>query len=79
MASLNDVTGTIPANAVVVPAGSGGAVDVFTTDNTDLVIDINGYFAPPGPGGLSLYNLAPCRMLDTVSPWVPALQGERAM
>jgi hypothetical protein len=33
-----------------------------------LVIDINGYFAPPGTGGLSLYNLTPCRVLDTRLP-----------
>jgi hypothetical protein len=32
------------------------------------VIDIDGYFAPPGAGGLSLYNLAPCRVLDTRQP-----------
>jgi hypothetical protein len=32
------------------------------------VIDINGYFAPPGPGGLSLYTLPPCRVLDTRVP-----------
>jgi hypothetical protein len=68
VASLNDPTGTVAANAVVVPAGANGSVDVFTTDNTDLVIDMNGYFAPPGPGGLSLYNLAPCRVLDTRLP-----------
>jgi hypothetical protein len=40
-------------------------VDVFATDDTDLVIDSNGYFAPAGPGGLSLHTLAPCRVLDT--------------
>jgi hypothetical protein len=47
VASLNDVTGTIAANAVIVPAGAHGAVSVFASDATDLVIDINGYFAPP--------------------------------
>jgi hypothetical protein len=30
-----------------------------------MVIDINGYFAPAGAGGLSLYTLTPCRLLDT--------------
>jgi hypothetical protein len=65
---LNDPTGTVTANAVVVPAGTSGAVNVFTTDSTDLVIDINGYFAPPGPGGLSLYTVTPCRVLDTRLP-----------
>jgi virginiamycin B lyase len=68
VASLNDPTGTVLSNAVVVPAGTGGAVNVFTTDATDLVIDINGYFASPGAGGLSLYTVAPCRVLDTRLP-----------
>jgi hypothetical protein len=68
VASLNDPTGTVLSNAVIVPAGAGGAVDVFTTDATDLVIDINGYFAPQGPGGLSLYTVAPCRILDSRLP-----------
>jgi hypothetical protein len=68
VASLNDPTGTVLANAVVVPAGTGGAVDVYTTDTTDLVIDINGYFAPQGPGGLSLYTVTPCRVLDSRLP-----------
>jgi hypothetical protein len=29
------------------------------------VIDVNGYFAAPATGGLSLYALTPCRVLDT--------------
>jgi hypothetical protein len=68
VASLNDPTGTVLSNAVVVPAGAGGAVNVFTTDATDLVIDVNGYFAPQGPGGLSLYTVTPCRVLDSRLP-----------
>jgi hypothetical protein len=65
VSSLNDPTGTITANAVILPAGTSGSVNVFTTDETDLVIDTNGYFAPPGSGGLSLYTVEPCRVLDT--------------
>jgi len=68
VASLNDPAGTVVANAVIVPAGTGGAVDVFSTDATDLVIDINGYFAPPAAGGLSLHTVAPCRVIDTRLP-----------
>jgi hypothetical protein len=68
VASLNDLTGTVAANAVVVPAGSNGAVSVFTTNATDLVIDTNGYFAPQGTGGLALYTMTPCRVLDTRLP-----------
>jgi len=68
VASLNDPTGTVLSNAVVVPAGTNGAVSVFSTDATDLVIDINGYFAAPGAGGLSLYTVEPCRVLDSRLP-----------
>jgi hypothetical protein len=68
VASLNDPTGTVLSNAVVVPAGANGDVNVYTTDATDLVIDVNGYFAPPGAGGLSLYTVTPCRVLDSRLP-----------
>ncbi len=72
VSSLNDPTGTITANAVILPAGTSGSANVFTTDETNLVIDSNGYFAPPGPGGLSLYTMQPCRVLDTrQSPGTP--------
>ena len=43
---------------------------------TDLAIDINGYFAPPATGGLSLFSLTPCRVLDTRNPpRAPAFNG----
>ncbi len=65
VSTLNDQTGTIVANAAIVPAGTDGNVSVYVTDNTQLVIDIDGYFAPAGQGGLSLYAVAPCRVIDT--------------
>jgi len=68
VAALNDPTGTVLSNAVIVPAGASGDVSVYSTDATDLVIDIDGYFAPPGPGGLSLYTVTPCRVLDSRLP-----------
>ena len=59
----------VVANAAIVPAGPGGEINVLGSNNTDVVIDINGYFAPPGsaPGGLALYPVTPCRVLDTRS------------
>ena len=39
------------ANAAIVPAGTSGAVSVYVSDATDVIIDINGYFAPPGGSG----------------------------
>ena len=69
VASLNDPTGTVLANAVIVTAGANtGAVNVFTTDDTDLVIDVNGYFDSQGPGGLSFYAVTPCRVFDSRLP-----------
>jgi hypothetical protein len=65
VSTLNDQTGTIVANAAIVPAGTSGEVSVYATDNTQLVIDIDGYFAAEGQGGLSLYPVAPCRVIDT--------------
>ena len=65
VSTLNNVTGTYVANAAIVPAGTNGEVAVFPNNTTDLVIDIVGYFATPGTGGLSFYPAAPCRVLDT--------------
>jgi YVTN family beta-propeller protein len=65
VSTLNDQTGTIVANAAIVPAGTGGDISVYSTNDTQLLIDINGYFAPAGPGGLSLFAVTPCRVIDT--------------
>jgi hypothetical protein len=65
VSTLNDLPGTIIANAAIVPAGTGGDVSVYPSSDTDLVIDINGYFAPTAPNGLSLYAATPCRVIDT--------------
>ena len=65
VSALNDVLGNVIANAAIVVAGPGGDISAYATDDTDLVIDINGYFAPAGEGGLSLYAVQPCRVLDT--------------
>ena len=70
VSTLNAPTGVTTANAAIVPAGTDpeGSIEAFASNNTDLVIDINGYFAPAGPNGLSLYTVAPCRVLDTRPP-----------
>ena len=65
VSTLNNPTATVVANAAIVPVGVGGAIAVYPSQDTDLVVDINGYFASPGTGGLSLYPTAPCRVLDT--------------
>ncbi len=64
-ATLNDPGGAVLGNPAIVPAGNNGAIDVFASANTNLIIDINGYFAPPGTGGLNFYPPVPCRVADT--------------
>jgi hypothetical protein len=46
VSTLNSFLGTVVANAAIVPAGSGGSVDVYVFNSTDVIIDINGYYAP---------------------------------
>jgi hypothetical protein len=65
VSTLNNLTATIVANAAIVPAGTGGEIAVYPSGNTQLVADIDGYFAPAGEGGLSLYPVPPCRVIDT--------------
>jgi hypothetical protein len=62
VSTLNALQGQIVANAAIVPAGTpNGSIDVYASNNTELVIDINGYYAAPmdlgantglGPGAL---------------------------
>ena len=49
--TLNDLTGTVVANAAIVQAGPDGSVNVFASNNTDLVIDINGYYVAQSVNG----------------------------
>ncbi|HLJ51601.1 MAG TPA: hypothetical protein VKU01_36595 [Bryobacteraceae bacterium] len=68
VSTLNSFDGRVVANAAIVPAGTQGAVSLYASDTTDVVIDINGYFAPSKtPGSLSFYSLTPCRIADTRS------------
>jgi hypothetical protein len=67
VSTLNSSTGAVTANAAIVPAGSGGDVSIFVSNASDVILDVNGYFAPPAAGGLSLYTVTPCRALDTRS------------
>jgi hypothetical protein len=69
VSTLNALTGTVTANAAIVPAGFGGEISAYGTDNAHLVLDINGYFAPVGEtGALTFRTLNPCRILDTRLP-----------
>jgi Phosphoesterase family/IPT/TIG domain len=56
------------ANLVVVRLGTGGAMGVFNAaGRADVIVDIQGYFAPPGPSPVagSFHPLRPLRICDT--------------
>lgn len=85
VATLNSIDGRVKSTAAIVPAGSNGAVSVFATDTTDVILDINGYFvAGSSPSALAFYPLTPCRIADTRNAAGPlggpglAAQGTRS-
>jgi hypothetical protein len=45
VSTLNSYTGTVVANAAIVPAGTAGAISVYVDDPTDVLLDVNGYFS----------------------------------
>jgi hypothetical protein len=48
VSTLNDPTpGGVIANAAIIVAGTGGAIQMFSSDPTDVIIDINGYYTDP--------------------------------
>lgn len=79
VSTFNSTDGRIKANAAIVPAGAGGAASIFVTNETNVVLDINGYFAPVTLSTLAFYLLTPCRVVDTRGPngplGGPFLQG----
>ena len=66
VSTLNSWAGDVVANAAIVPAGAGGAVSVFVTNTTDVILDINGYFAASNASNaFAFYPATPCRVVDT--------------
>ncbi len=63
VSTLNSWQGNVVANAAIVPAGQGGAVSVYVTNPTDVILDIDGYFDVST--GNSFYPVQPCRVADT--------------
>jgi hypothetical protein len=63
--TINSYNGQVLANAAIVAAGTNGEISIGGYGSTDVILDIDGYFAPPATGGLSLYTVPPCRIADT--------------
>ncbi|BDC48492.1 hypothetical protein F183_A08080 [Bryobacterales bacterium F-183] len=67
VSTLNAPTGAITANGAITVAGSNGSIDVFANGDTDLLVDVTGYFDIDVAGAATLpyYTINPCRMADT--------------
>ncbi|MCU1393198.1 MAG: hypothetical protein JWM34_1626 [Ilumatobacteraceae bacterium] len=61
VSSLNISTGRNVANAVVTPVSARGDVCFYSSVPTDLVVDVNGWFA----AGQALSAVGPARLFDT--------------
>ncbi|MBS1791362.1 MAG: PQQ-dependent sugar dehydrogenase [Acidobacteria bacterium] len=65
-ANSNFVAGKNVNNVFTVGLGHDGAFKIYASTTTDVVIDLTGYYAPPGFGGLYFHPLPhPIRRLDT--------------
>jgi hypothetical protein len=82
VANSNFGANEILNNVFTVGLGADGAFKIFVTSNTDVVVDVTGYYAPPSAGGLYFHPLPrPIRLLETrqgqpgcTTPGVP-IQG----
>jgi len=64
--TLGSPSGAQVSNAAIVPAGTDAAISLYASNNTDIIIDINGYFAPPNLAQpLAFFPITPCRVADT--------------
>ncbi|MBI4907922.1 MAG: hypothetical protein HY820_30130 [Acidobacteria bacterium] len=67
--TLATTTGGYIANTAIVRAGTGGSISVYSSNSTNLALDIFGYFTDDAnSGGLLYYPIGPCRAVDTRGP-----------
>ncbi len=81
--NLNFTAGQTAPNSFTVGLGSDGAFQIYTSASTHFIVDVTGYYAPPGEGGLYYHPLPrPVRLLDTrvdqvacIAPGAPVSGG----
>lgn len=62
VSTMNDLEGWVLANGGIFKSGTNGSIDVYTTNDTHIVIDVTGYFAPNIGSTLTTTN--PCTLVD---------------
>ncbi|MGE0884001.1 MAG: kelch repeat-containing protein [Blastocatellales bacterium] len=80
VSNLNYANNQTISNGFTVGLGGAGTFEIFTYSNVHLVIDVVGYYAAPGAGGLYFHPLpTPIRLLETRSdPIYPGCNTPRA-
>jgi hypothetical protein len=64
--NLNFSSGQVVPNSFTVGVSTKGEFNIYVSSTTHIIIDVSGYYAPPGPGGLYYHPLlTPIRILDT--------------
>ncbi|HMV48106.1 MAG TPA: Ig domain-containing protein, partial [Blastocatellia bacterium] len=71
VANSNFASGDVTNNVFTVGLGTDGAFKIFSSATTEVIVDVTGYYAPPGAvnsGGLYFHPLtSPVRLLETRS------------
>jgi hypothetical protein len=64
--NVNYSAGRASANRVVVPLSGGGGITVYSSQSSDVVVDVSGYYSDAGgSGSLSSAGSTPMRICDT--------------
>lgn len=63
---LSAADGLPTANAALLPFGNG-SVEITVSDRSHVIVDVNGFFVPAHPKGMTFFPIKPCRALDPVT------------
>ncbi|CAB4882989.1 unannotated protein [freshwater metagenome] len=66
VSTLNYGVGQVVPNGASVPLDATGGICVFSSAGTDLIVDVNGYYASTASGRLA--SVTPTRLMDTRVP-----------
>lgn len=73
---LNLPVSAATSNSTIIPVGEGGAVDIYTSVNASLIVDVTGTFQPAATATEGRFRpTAPARLLDTRSSQPLAVGG----
>ena len=72
-----EVSGQVRSNLVVIPVGDGNGVDIFSSVETDLIVDVLGLFVTSNTGRGLFQPTTPTRIADTrTCLGIPACTGD---